>query len=216
MSYSLETLTAFSEALDIFYRADSPAEALHAALPCLGLMLDSRPVRVEEESSTAVQSRLPTLMATPLVTPPELPPTKACNQLSFVMRQPQSAIGVTFHRDRPFDADEHYLLSLLQTHFDAAVRSSRRRPSGPSRPATPAGEKSAADFFRLQAFGLTPRECEVAFWVAQGNRDAEIARRLDCAVRTVSKHVENLLAKTGAETRAGATYTAQEWLRRPG
>jgi DNA-binding CsgD family transcriptional regulator len=207
---------------------------------------------------------------------------------------------VTFHRRKPFTEDEHYLLSLLQTHLADAVQSKdslpaaqaahgwqlRVRSDGTSEPvddelaqllaryfpstagsralprelvgwvrrqlthpgraeppavsgpewiiAQPGGrlllrlansgpyrvlhvreERGAADFFRLKGRGLTPRECEVAFWVGQGRRDAEIARLLGCAVKTASKHMENLLAKTGAETRAGATHAVQEWLRAP-
>lgn len=68
------------------------------------------------------------------------------------------------------------------------------------------------DFFALQARGLSPRECEVLHWIAQGKRDAEIAVVLGCAVRTVGKHVEHLLAKLGVETRVGAVNVAQGWL----
>jgi DNA-binding CsgD family transcriptional regulator len=51
---------------------------------------------------------------------------------------------------------------------------------------------------------LTPRECEVMNWMRQGKRNAEIAVILGCSVRTVDKHVENILRKCGAETRTAA------------
>jgi DNA-binding CsgD family transcriptional regulator len=75
---------------------------------------------------------------------------------------------------------------------------------------------AAPNFFRLQATGLTARECEVLHWVAQGKRDAEIAVLIGCASKTVSKHLERILAKTGTETRGGATTVAKEWLRPTG
>lgn len=77
-------------------------------------------------------------------------------------------------------------------------------------------ERGAPNFFQLRAHGLTRRECEIVFWIAQGKRDAEIAGILGVATKTVSKHVENLLAKLGAETRLAAAHVAQQWLRRSG
>jgi len=56
-------------------------------------------------------------------------------------------------------------------------------------------ERHAADWFRLRARGLTPRECEVAFWINQGKRDAEIAIILGTAIKTIGKHVERILRK---------------------
>ena len=68
------------------------------------------------------------------------------------------------------------------------------------------------DFFRLQASGLTARECEVLHWIARGKRDAEVAVVLGCATSTVSKHVEHILAKLQVETRSAATSDARAWL----
>jgi DNA-binding CsgD family transcriptional regulator len=51
---------------------------------------------------------------------------------------------------------------------------------------------------------FTPRENEVAGWLAKGKRNSEISIILGCSPRTVDKHVENILRKTGAETRAEA------------
>ena len=69
------------------------------------------------------------------------------------------------------------------------------------------------DYGRLTQVGLTGRECEVLFWVAQGKRDAEIAVVLGAATKTVGKHVENILAKLGVETRTAAVRVAGELLR---
>ncbi len=69
-------------------------------------------------------------------------------------------------------------------------------------PATP-------DFFQLRRVGLTTRQCEVVYWIAQGKRDAEIAAIIACASGTVSKHVENILVKLGAETRTACIARAR-------
>lgn len=53
----------------------------------------------------------------------------------------------------------------------------------------------------LAARGLTAREADVLALVAEGLQNRTIAERLYLSVRTVEKHVERLLAKTGASTR---------------
>jgi DNA-binding CsgD family transcriptional regulator len=56
---------------------------------------------------------------------------------------------------------------------------------------------------------LTVREFEVARLIAEGLINAEIAARLDIAPKTVSAHVEHMLAKLGASRRAEvATWVA--------
>lgn len=61
----------------------------------------------------------------------------------------------------------------------------------------------------LRSRGFTTRECEVLHWVSAGKRDREIGLILGCSARTVTKHVENLRLKTGAETRLAAVHVAR-------
>lgn len=91
-------------------------------------------------------------------------------------------------RDRPIDLLWCHLLDRT-THLSAAAA-----PVAP-RDLIPIGPAWAA---------LTPREREVAFALRQGRTDAEAAALLGIAARTVSKHVEHILAKTDTETRAAA------------
>lgn len=62
----------------------------------------------------------------------------------------------------------------------------------------------------LLGTALTPREIEVISWMAEGKRDAEIAIILATSARTVHKHVQRILGKTGVGTRTGVTG----WLHR--
>jgi DNA-binding NarL/FixJ family response regulator len=49
---------------------------------------------------------------------------------------------------------------------------------------------------------LTPRQREVARWLALGCSNKTIARRLRLTVGTVKDHVHSILAKTGCKSRA--------------
>ncbi len=74
---------------------------------------------------------------------------------------------------------------------------------------TPAGP---AELTRL---GLTPRQSEVLYWVAQGKTNAEIAIILGASPRTIDKHVEQLLDRLGVENRLAAATKANDVLRGP-
>lgn len=65
----------------------------------------------------------------------------------------------------------------------------------------------------LLALGLTPREAEVLYWIAQGKGNPDIATILGASVRTVHKHVEHIFQKLGLETRNAATVVALDVLR---
>jgi ATP/maltotriose-dependent transcriptional regulator MalT len=60
------------------------------------------------------------------------------------------------------------------------------------------------------AKGLTPREHEVLRLVATGMTNQAIARELFVAVKTVDRHVGNILAKLGVASRTAATAFAYE------
>jgi CheY-like chemotaxis protein/DNA-binding CsgD family transcriptional regulator len=68
---------------------------------------------------------------------------------------------------------------------------------------------------RLLVLGLTPREAEILFWIAQGKTSPEIAIIVGSATATVRKHVENITAKLGVESRLAAAVRAMEILGGP-
>ncbi len=60
------------------------------------------------------------------------------------------------------------------------------------------------------AAGITAREAEVLRLVADGLANKQIAARLHLSPRTVEKHVESLLRKTGARSRTGLVAAASQ------
>jgi DNA-binding CsgD family transcriptional regulator len=95
-----------------------------------------------------------------------------------------------------FSERDRRALAMLSPHFDQArtnleretlLRANRRRS--------------------LAAYGLTPREAEVALWLAQGKSNPDIATIMATPVRTIEKHVERILRKMGAGNRAAAALT---------
>jgi len=66
----------------------------------------------------------------------------------------------------------------------------------------------------LEALGLSPREAEILFWVAQGKTNCEIGTILQISSATAKKHLENIYAKLGTENRTSATLLAIETLTR--
>jgi DNA-binding CsgD family transcriptional regulator len=136
--------------------------------------------------------------------------------LGALYAAPPDAVSAARFRsdDTPLSEDEAYLVRLFSDHVAACLNHHGREATDATN-TTPVGV-GPDEFLRLRTWGLTPRECEVVFWIAQGKRDAEISGILGCAPKTVSKHVENLLAKLGVETRLAAVCAAQERLQQQG
>ena len=63
----------------------------------------------------------------------------------------------------------------------------------------------------LAALGVTAREADVLRLVADGLTNREIGERLFLSPRTVEKHIERLLAKTGAQNRSQLVARAARW-----
>ncbi len=65
----------------------------------------------------------------------------------------------------------------------------------------------------LLTLGLTSRQAEVSWWVAQGKTNAETAQILATSPRTIDKHMERILARLGLENRASLIIATAELLR---
>ncbi len=68
----------------------------------------------------------------------------------------------------------------------------------------------------LSALGLSPRVAEVLLWVAQGKTNGEVGVILGISESTVKKHLLEIFAQLGVETRSAATLRAIEVLSAPG
>lgn len=65
----------------------------------------------------------------------------------------------------------------------------------------------------LIALGLTVRQAEVTYWVAQGKSNSETALILGTSPRTVDKHMERIFQRLGVENRASLMMVASDHLR---
>jgi DNA-binding CsgD family transcriptional regulator len=92
-----------------------------------------------------------------------------------------------------------FFRGIGQTHVERGCRSLLRK-AGARLPRREHGHHHVPP--ALAAMGITDREADVLALVAEGLTSKEIAARLYLSARTVDKHVERLLAKTGVSRRA--------------
>lgn len=78
-----------------------------------------------------------------------------------------------------------------------------RQPASKPRTAAPSTDVSGPVIRRAAEFGITDREREVAWLVAEGLTSKAIGARLFIAEGTVKNHLKGLFRKTGAVNRAG-------------
>ncbi len=108
------------------------------------------------------------------------------------------------------DADDEARLRLaleellaLEARPAAAIVAKRLRDRGVM--SLPRGPRATT---RQNQYGLTAREVEVLALLNEGLQNSQIAGRLVVSVKTVEHHVEAILRKLGARTRADARATA--------
>ena len=73
-------------------------------------------------------------------------------------------------------------------------------------------EPAVGDLESLEALGLTRRQAEVAFWIAQGKANDDLAIILSTSHHTIPYHVEAILARLNLATRAEIMLCALETL----
>jgi DNA-binding NarL/FixJ family response regulator len=108
-------------------------------------------------------------------------------------------------------ADDYLTKPVTKTDLLAAIEARFRRATEQS----PEARGPLASPEVLQSLGLTPREAEILFWVAQGKSNPDICSILDMQLFTVKKHLENIFQKLGVENRIAATMKALEVLGLP-
>ena len=102
----------------------------------------------------------------------------------WTLDQGQGSLVLRLHPPSP-EADEGELLLVMREESDLAVRETLR-----------------------QGFGITGKEAEVLYWLAQGKINRDIADIVGCSPATVKKHLERIYAKLGVETRTAAAAMA--------
>ncbi len=109
-------------------------------------------------------------------------------------------LGADDYLVKPVDPEQ--LLAAIEARLRRREVSAARavRPSEPAAPT------------QLEPLGLTPREAEVLFWVAQGKTNPEIGVITGVQLTTVKKHLESTFAKLGVENRTAAAALALERL----
>ena len=103
-----------------------------------------------------------------------------------------SSLNIT-SRSRDFSERDRQMLNRIAPHFKLAYQNAEiatARATALSRP--------------LIAFQFTPRESEIAIWLAEGKSNPEIAAILGLSPRTVEKNVEKILEKLEVENRTAA------------
>ena len=115
--------------------------------------------------------------------PGRLPP-----ELATAERYQSAAGTLLLHRFTEKGNDALTVLYLVEEHA----------PPGPA---------------ELTRLGVTPRQAEVLYWIAQGKTNGEIAIILGTSPRTAEKHVEQLFQRLGVENRVAAAAQANEVLR---
>lgn len=114
------------------------------------------------------------------------------HQVNVLLSRPGWINTLTINRDRAIPARMKTLLELASRHVRLAHRSACLLDH--VQKIVPRDDMSF----------LTTRESEVFAWMREGKRNSEIGMILGCSPRTVDKHVENILRKTGSETRTAA------------
>lgn len=108
-------------------------------------------------------------------------------------------LGADDYLTKPVDKAD--LLRAINTRLSRAEQLGKRELSLKFDSAAP-----------LEKLGLTPRVAEVLLWVAQGKTNGDIAQILGISESTVKKHLLEIFATIGVETRSAATLRALEVL----
>jgi DNA-binding CsgD family transcriptional regulator len=129
-------------------------------------------------------------------------PSHAHRMISVVMQHDDYVVTVTGYRvvSRPaFSDDDRDSLESFRPHILRSYRNAQERTLAKLTPVERLG----------YAFpDLTPRQLEVASWLAQGKSNDDIATILNVGLDTVKAHVKVVHKKVGAESRLAAAVLA--------
>ncbi|WP_052732790.1 helix-turn-helix transcriptional regulator [Hymenobacter terrenus] len=108
-----------------------------------------------------------------------------------------------FRNHRDFTESERILLAFVRPHIGTLLRLTEQF--------TPSRVASGIHSLVPGRAGLTPREADILFHLAQGRTDKEIAQLCRISPRTVQNHLRNIYAKLGVDNRTAASRRAVAW-----
>jgi DNA-binding NarL/FixJ family response regulator len=110
-------------------------------------------------------------------------------------------------------ADDYLIKPVAKSDLLAAIWTRLKRAAQQAVPEFKPNFDSAKPLENV--LGLTPRVAETLLWLAQGKTNGEIATILGNSESTVKKHVLDIFAQLGVETRTAASLRALEVLSSP-
>ncbi len=112
---------------------------------------------------------------------------------------------VSLNRDRKdFSEEDRLTLNLLGPHIAQSLKNAEAYDKARRTLGNLGGPRMS-----LKAYGLTYREEDVLYWVAQGKTNEDVAAILRIAPGTVKVHLENIYRKLGVENRTAASALAK-------
>ncbi len=139
-------------------------------------------------------------------------PSHAHRIMAIVIQHEGYVLTLTAHRvvgRPPFSDLERDRLEAYRPHVLRSYRQARQRTLAMLTP---------TERLRIAFPELTPRQLEVASWIAQGKSNEDISVILDVGVDTIKAHVKAIHAKIGADGRlaiAVIAYTVPPFARMP-
>ena len=110
-------------------------------------------------------------------------------------------------------ADDYLTKPVLKADLLEAIRSRLERQAQQAQPEFKPNFDSPKPL--EEVLGLTPRVAETLLWLSQGKTNGDIAMILGNSEATVKKHVLEIFATLGVETRTAASLRALEVLSSP-
>ena len=144
---------------------------------------------------------------------PDLDGYEVCRELRDVYGDKLPIILVSADRNEPHDciaalligADDYLAKPYNPGELLARVHRHLTRTNGSNDLTQPKPNTDGSD-----GFGLSPRELEVLRLLASGLDQAAIAQELVISPKTVSSHIQRILAKLGVHSRAQAVAVAHQ------
>lgn len=142
---------------------------------------------------------------------PLFEPISQCYRARFllgarIMRPGDGFIALSIGRnDNDFSVADIRRVEEILHHIERHAKSTGLLTSSSKKPVSPNIDSRRNNL--TDAFGLTDREAEVAYWAAHGKTNPEIAVILSVSPHTVRTHLQKIFVKMSVETRAALAHT---------